>query len=265
MAETLTRTEDGRNRLSMVRRFRHAPETVWRAITRPEHLAAWFPFDVELELVAGGRMTFLDKEGGPSFSGTVLETDPPRVFAFDWEGELIRFELQPDGDGTIMTFTHDFDDRYGAGSFGAGWTACFAGLAAVLDGVPVMEPDDMAGVHDELAARFGLDAGQPQDDGTVRFERQLTRSDAAYWQVLAGDRDLQVGDELTLATTGTITAIDVPDQLELKTADGPVTLRLGIGTGQGGRLHLTVPGDEPAWREWITGLAARLRELPPRP
>ena len=34
---------DGRSRLQFSRALGHPPETVWRALTEPEHLAAWFP------------------------------------------------------------------------------------------------------------------------------------------------------------------------------------------------------------------------------
>jgi len=39
--------------LRFVRWLPHPPGKVWRALTEPEHLAAWFPTTVEGELAAG--------------------------------------------------------------------------------------------------------------------------------------------------------------------------------------------------------------------
>ena len=41
-------TDDGRVAIRFVRLLPHPPEKVWRAITDPEQLAAWFPAVVDL-------------------------------------------------------------------------------------------------------------------------------------------------------------------------------------------------------------------------
>ena len=46
-------TEDGRVAIRFVRLVPHPPEKVWRAITDPARLAAWFPAVVELDRPAG--------------------------------------------------------------------------------------------------------------------------------------------------------------------------------------------------------------------
>ncbi|HKC74762.1 MAG TPA: SRPBCC domain-containing protein [Chloroflexota bacterium] len=38
---------DGRWQLRFTRKLAHPPEKVWRALTEPAHLAAWFPTDIE--------------------------------------------------------------------------------------------------------------------------------------------------------------------------------------------------------------------------
>jgi len=40
---TLEEAGGGRWRLRFTRTLDHPPEKVWRAITEPEHLRAWFP------------------------------------------------------------------------------------------------------------------------------------------------------------------------------------------------------------------------------
>ena len=42
-----------RFQLRFTRKLPHPPEKVWRALTEPKHLAAWFPTDVEGERAPG--------------------------------------------------------------------------------------------------------------------------------------------------------------------------------------------------------------------
>jgi uncharacterized protein YndB with AHSA1/START domain len=128
-------TVDGRVVLRYQRHLAHPPERVWRAITRPDELERWFPAAVELDLVVGGklRFTFLDKDVD-SPDGEITELDPPRVFAFDWGEENLRFELLPEPGGCVLVFTNTLDDRSKLARVGAGWHLCLDVLAANLDG-----------------------------------------------------------------------------------------------------------------------------------
>ena len=96
-------TIDGTPAVRFERVYPHAVDRVWRMITVPEEMAAWFPSTVEVDLREGGEMTFTfpDREVEP-MTGRVLELDPPRVFAFLWGTDLLRLELAPDGDGTRL-------------------------------------------------------------------------------------------------------------------------------------------------------------------
>jgi len=287
----------------MERRLPHPPAKVWRAITEPEHLSSWFPSSVALDLRAGGDMTFTQGgDDGPEQKGTVLEVDAPRLLAFAWESSLLRFDLRPDGDGTVLTFSHTFDDRYGAASFTAGWRVCFDALDDVLAGRSPAEPttpEAMAADHDRLVAELGLDEPQvtatPDRGWQLRFERQLTRSNAAAWPVLLGGPTPAVGDPAPAgvvvppATGGapgaaggvSAGAVDEVAEAELLAyawrgdggAAGDVRIEMRSGTGQGGRLVVTQAGpagseevrDAAAtgWRGRIDDLATRLRSLPP--
>jgi uncharacterized protein YndB with AHSA1/START domain len=44
--------------LRFTRDLHHPPEKVWRSITEPEHLAAWFPSDIEGERAVGAVLRF---------------------------------------------------------------------------------------------------------------------------------------------------------------------------------------------------------------
>jgi uncharacterized protein YndB with AHSA1/START domain len=288
----------------MERRLPHPPAKVWRAITVPEHLSSWFPSHVALDLRAGGDMTFTQAgDDGPEQKGTVLEVDPPRLLAFAWESSLLRFDLRPDGDGTVLTFSHTFDDRYGAASFTAGWRLCFDALDDVLAGRTPAEPttpEAMAADHDRLVAELGLDEPEvtvASDGGwKVRLERQLTRSNAAAWPVLLDGPSPTIGDPAppgvvvpgaagdgSAGATGGVAAGTVDDIAEAELlayawrgdggAVGDVRIELRSGTGQGGRLVVTQTGpagteDErdmaaAGWRARVDDLATRLRDLPP--
>jgi uncharacterized protein YndB with AHSA1/START domain len=61
---------DGRWQLTFVRRLPHPPEKVWRAITEPDHLDAWFPTTIEGERAPGAELQFRFREDeGPTLDG----------------------------------------------------------------------------------------------------------------------------------------------------------------------------------------------------
>ena len=66
-------------RLRFVRHLAHPPEKVWRAITEPEHLKAWFPDTIVVEdWAVGARLRFEPAPGqGEGFDGEVLAFEPP--------------------------------------------------------------------------------------------------------------------------------------------------------------------------------------------
>ncbi|WP_280506611.1 SRPBCC domain-containing protein, partial [Nocardia farcinica] len=135
-------TLDGAPTLRMERRFAHPPEKVWRAISDPREMAAWFPATVDTEVRPGAtmRFTFADAPDttDATSEGEVLEVDPPKVYMFRWNRDVLRFELVPDGAGTLLVFTHVLGGgaagRRGAARTAVGWAPCLAALAPALDG-----------------------------------------------------------------------------------------------------------------------------------
>lgn len=293
MTETL-RTVDGRGVLRIERALAHPPEKVWRAVTEPEHLQHWFPFAVEVEPTPGGKITFRphgDPGGDHAAAlthGQVLDADPPRLFAFTWEGDELRFELRPDGASTLLIFTHTFGDLPGAASFTAGWMACLDGLDRLLGAGPTdLRPDmvEMDARHEHYIAEFGMADGsatETEDGWQVRFERQLTRPAHTVWAALSGDVTAAVGAPPPVGfttgeiTPGPVTALEPARALEYEwTLDavpsGRVRWELTEGTGQGARLILVQTGPAPAalarataltaWRARVESLAAHLLTL----
>lgn len=126
--------------LRFERHLAHPPEKVWRALTEPAHLSAWYPMQVvDLDLRAGGAIRFRDEEG-TEFRGEVTEVNPPKHFAFrEYDPETgehdARFELAPDGEGCVLVFTHSFVPGDWAAQVETGWNRCLDALPAVLEAI----------------------------------------------------------------------------------------------------------------------------------
>ena len=151
----------GRWRLRFMRRLPHPPEKVWRALTEPEHLAAWFPAAIEGERAAGAPLRFVHRDGrGPALDGEMLACDPPSLLELRWGDETLRFELRPDGAGTLLVFVDTFDQIGKAARDAAGWHACLDVLACHLDGEspPWTPAGRWQQVHEGYVARFGPEA-----------------------------------------------------------------------------------------------------------
>jgi uncharacterized protein YndB with AHSA1/START domain len=147
--------------LRFVRWLPHPPGKVWRALTEPEHLAAWFPTTIEGEMTAGSKLRFSFSEmQAPPFDGTMLAFDPPALMELIWGDERLRFELAPDGGGTLLTFTASFGELGKAARDGAGWHVCLDLLGHELADAkaPWTQGDRWQAVNTEYVARFGPEA-----------------------------------------------------------------------------------------------------------
>src|SRR5687767_15078753 len=73
--------------LVLVRELRHSPDKVWLALTDPEHLREWAPFDSDGNLGAEGSTVRLTTVGAPTLlvtETTVTRADPPRELVYNW-------------------------------------------------------------------------------------------------------------------------------------------------------------------------------------
>jgi uncharacterized protein YndB with AHSA1/START domain len=145
---------DNRPALRFERRLKHRVERVWRAITEPDELEAWFVARPEWKPAVGETFNAMDQDG------EVTDVDPPNLLAWNWGGELFRFELSAEGDGCLLVFTHVFDDRKFGAQHATGWETHFARLDALLAGGALSEAEameDWAEIHERYAEEFGLD------------------------------------------------------------------------------------------------------------
>ncbi|SEH01472.1 Uncharacterized conserved protein YndB, AHSA1/START domain [Nonomuraea solani] len=260
MNETLTLHPNGRTTLRMQRRLPHPPAKVWRAITDPQHLAHWFPADITIN---GDHITY-----GFGPDGHITENNPPHTYAHTWGDEDLRWELHPDGTGTLLTFTHTFTDHHGAASFATGWHTCIQALHLHLDDRPIPQQNDpaqSARLHEDYVTILGLQPATATEDG-IRVERQLTHPADHVWRLLRGD-DATPGTPppgpftVPGLTTGAVTRTETGKLLEYDTANGTVRWELNEGTGQGPRLVITHTGDTTylnAWRIRVEELAVAL-------
>lgn len=117
---------DGQLRLRFTRRLPHPLQQVWRALTASEHLAAWFPTTIEGERAAGAPLRFAHRDGiAPPFEGEMLAFQPPSLMELRWGQDILRFELRPAGDETVLDFTDTFDELGRAARDGRGGTAAW--------------------------------------------------------------------------------------------------------------------------------------------
>jgi uncharacterized protein YndB with AHSA1/START domain len=169
MLGSLHRRDDGRFELRFARHLAHPIDKVWRAITDPEQLRAWFPAAVDMDLAVGAKLRFeltpeaqqrheIPDEDMTSY-GEVVAVDPPRLLEYTWSGEILRWELEPTADGCRLRLTNVFDDRAMAADDGAGWHVALEALGMALDGREVDRPA-LFGRADEMTGTYACHLGR---------------------------------------------------------------------------------------------------------
>jgi uncharacterized protein YndB with AHSA1/START domain len=164
--------------LVLVRELRHAPETVWEALTDPAHLREWAPFDADASLGSAGRTVKLTTIGAPTpmvSESTVKRADAPRLLEYTWGGNDMRWELEPLGGGTRLTLWTSINRRF-ISMGAAGWHVCLDVLDHLLAGTPIGRiagADALAfggwqRLNAEYAQQFGVDAPNWPSDPTHR-------------------------------------------------------------------------------------------------
>lgn len=157
--------KDGERWVLVLRReLRHSPESVWQAITDPEQLCEWAPFDADGPLNAAGNRVRLTTVGAPMphVGETIVEcAEKPHLLVYEWGGRAMRWELSPTPRGTLLMLWTSIDREFIAMG-AAGWHLCFAVMDRWMSGTPVgriVGADAMALVewqrlHREYSALF---------------------------------------------------------------------------------------------------------------
>ena len=119
---------DGRPAVRFVRTYPYPVERVWRAVTEPAELQAWFPSSVRLEPRAGGTIEFTGDPYSTDSTGTILVYEPPHRLAYTWDNDELHFELTATGEGCTLTLIDVLDERPAAARNAAGWHECLEAL-----------------------------------------------------------------------------------------------------------------------------------------
>lgn len=142
----IRREGDGRATVHFERIYDYRQEELWAALTEPEQLRGWLG-EVEIELRLGGRVVIRFGDSADEITeGTIRELDPPRLLEYDWTypGEtesVLRLELEPRGEGTLLVLDHRRLSEAAAVGYGAGWHAHLDALEAVGTSGPRLDWD----------------------------------------------------------------------------------------------------------------------------
>jgi uncharacterized protein YndB with AHSA1/START domain len=195
-------TIEDRPALRLERHLDHSVERVWQAVTEPAELARWFVTPVHWKLELGETWEAMGQ------TGEIVELRAPQVLAWTWGEELFRFELQPDGNGCLLIFTHVFEQRALGAQHAAGWETYFNRLETHLGGgfLSAQEAHEALGeLHERYAESFGLDpqvgrrtiAAQPkqpvslEDGPKLRLERRYHHPVERVWRAITEPEELR--------------------------------------------------------------------------
>jgi uncharacterized protein YndB with AHSA1/START domain len=137
---TLEQQSDDTATIRFVRRLAHPIDKVWQAITQPEEMLRWWG-DGEVDLREGGSfvvrwLNTLEDGTRAEMHATITRLEPPRLLETDGDVHgVLRWELEPDGDATVLTFssTLALPDEFRTKVL-AGWHWHLDALADALDG-----------------------------------------------------------------------------------------------------------------------------------
>jgi uncharacterized protein YndB with AHSA1/START domain len=135
--------------LSIKRRLNASPAKVFAAWTDPAKIARWFgPRQIEVvraeaDARVGGRYRIVARSPDGEehdVSGVYREVVPDRKLVFTWawrstpeRESLVTIELKSDGDGTLLTLTHEqFFDEGARDRHRSGWSGALDKLEKFL-------------------------------------------------------------------------------------------------------------------------------------
>lgn len=136
--------------LTLVRRLKASPTTVYAAWTDPKVMAQWFGpnhthiVSAQTDVRVGGkfRVVMRETESGEihDVSGVYREVEPDRKLVFSWawittpeRESLVTVSLQPISEGVELTLLHEqFFDEDARDSHNGGWTGSLDRLERLL-------------------------------------------------------------------------------------------------------------------------------------
>jgi uncharacterized protein YndB with AHSA1/START domain len=135
------------DRIIVTRRIRAAPERVYRLFTDPALWTRWQGTSATVDARPGGLLRIAMGPGGSGLAeGRFVELDPFQRIVFTWGwarsplsslppgSTVVTVDLRPDGDGTLVTLTHDALPPHEREIHEAGWSLYLDRLVAVAEG-----------------------------------------------------------------------------------------------------------------------------------
>jgi len=124
------------------RQLHHSSEEVWAMLTDNDKLQQWFTELEVVDLRKDGLIKF-DMQDGTFIDMKILDYEPLKILAFEWDKDIARFELYPSSGGcqlifieTLSSFTEQTIKDL------AGWHVCLDVVQALLDGQTVASRDE---------------------------------------------------------------------------------------------------------------------------
>jgi len=139
-----------------------SPETVWEFLVDPDKATRWMGMTASFDPKPGGEYV-CEVIPGHTARGEFVELDPPRRLVFTWGWDpghdganavppgtsTIEIELTPDGDGTLLRFTHsDLPSAEAAESHGHGWDHYLERLVGAAGGI---SPGEDPWIHGDMS------------------------------------------------------------------------------------------------------------------
>ena len=129
-------------------------EAVWAMLTDNNQLEKWFDELRAGDLRKGGFMKFYIPDVMDEKLG-IMDFTPNSVLEFDWFGDVIRFELHPENEGStlillekVKTITEQTKKDI------AGWHVCLDVIIALLDGETIQRDDAWKDWHEKYTEKL---------------------------------------------------------------------------------------------------------------
>lgn len=184
--------EDGdRCAVRFERLYDFTADELWRALTDPEQLPGW--------LGHASRWTLAPDEpyeldvGGPT-TGRIVEVEPGRLLELTWRWgdepeSLVRVELEPRGEGCLLTLDHRRLDRSSGVGYSAGWHSHLDALEQLLASAERLDWElrfrELRPAYEQQAKELGGDWGGP---GGNELLDAIADGDAARAREIAQER-----------------------------------------------------------------------------
>ncbi len=122
------------------RRYARPIAKVWAALATPERISDWFANTTINRMEVGGQIALDFKDENYRAVGEIVIYTPMQTFAWTWseldgsDTTLVRWDLEPDGDGCKVTLTHSGLTPSQGADVGPGWHAHLQAIEDAADG-----------------------------------------------------------------------------------------------------------------------------------